>query len=213
MIHPLIFAGQVLPGDPGRAILGHLAAPKAVAALDHQLGVDRPLAVLDAWWEAVSPRRRLDRNAGNMCMLIGLMLPSLSIVLRGPVPNSVLADMPENLQIGMCACIFGGCSIKVHGALSGSRWYFPHTSLEQSYRWGYAGAPAATMGLWVYGYYTLSNTPNFWSALAAVATPLYGVGIGVQAVFYWLESRRIERNETILTEQLMNRIDCKHDDP
>src|SRR2546428_10252492 len=39
----VFFAGQVLPGDPGRAILGHLASPSAVAVLDHQLGVARPL--------------------------------------------------------------------------------------------------------------------------------------------------------------------------
>jgi peptide/nickel transport system permease protein len=39
----VFFAGQILPGDPGRAILGNLASPRAVAALDHQLGVDRPL--------------------------------------------------------------------------------------------------------------------------------------------------------------------------
>ena len=39
----VFFAGQILPGDPGRAILGPLAAPSAVAALDHQLGADRSL--------------------------------------------------------------------------------------------------------------------------------------------------------------------------
>src|SRR6266566_4951154 len=39
----VFFAGQVLPGDPGRSILGPLADPRAVAALDHQLGVDKPL--------------------------------------------------------------------------------------------------------------------------------------------------------------------------
>ena len=39
----VFLAGQVLPGDPGRAILGPLAGPSAVQALDHQLGVDRPL--------------------------------------------------------------------------------------------------------------------------------------------------------------------------
>ena len=44
----VFFAGQVLPGDPGRAILGPLAAPSAVAALDHQLGVDKPL--LTQYW-------------------------------------------------------------------------------------------------------------------------------------------------------------------
>jgi peptide/nickel transport system permease protein len=39
----VFFAGQVLPGNPARSILGPLAAQSAVRALDHQLGVDRPL--------------------------------------------------------------------------------------------------------------------------------------------------------------------------
>ena len=38
----VFFAGQVLPGDPGRAILGPFAAKSAVQALDHQLGADQP---------------------------------------------------------------------------------------------------------------------------------------------------------------------------
>ncbi len=39
----VFFAAQVLPGDPGRAVLGPLAAPAAVHALDRQLGTDRPV--------------------------------------------------------------------------------------------------------------------------------------------------------------------------
>jgi peptide/nickel transport system permease protein len=39
----VFFAGQILPGDPGRAILGPFAAKDAVQALDAQLGVNRPL--------------------------------------------------------------------------------------------------------------------------------------------------------------------------
>ena len=38
-----VFAGaQVLPGDVGRAILGPLADPDAVAAINHEVGADRP---------------------------------------------------------------------------------------------------------------------------------------------------------------------------
>jgi peptide/nickel transport system permease protein len=48
----VFFAGQVLPGDPGRAILGPLAAQSAVKALDHQLGVDQPL--LTQYWNWIS---------------------------------------------------------------------------------------------------------------------------------------------------------------
>ena len=46
----VFFAGQVVPGDPGRTILGPLASPGAVAILDHQLGVDRPLLVQYWTW-------------------------------------------------------------------------------------------------------------------------------------------------------------------
>ena len=47
----VVFAGaQVLPGDVGRAILGPLADARAVAALNHQLGMDRPAPVLYAEW-------------------------------------------------------------------------------------------------------------------------------------------------------------------
>ena len=48
----MFFAGQVLPGDPGRSILGPLAAPSAVKALDHQLGVDKPL--LSQYWHWIT---------------------------------------------------------------------------------------------------------------------------------------------------------------
>jgi peptide/nickel transport system permease protein len=48
----VFFAGQILPGDPGRAILGPLAAESAVKQLDHQLGVDQPL--LTQYWNWIS---------------------------------------------------------------------------------------------------------------------------------------------------------------
>ncbi|MFC5428705.1 ABC transporter permease [Paraburkholderia denitrificans] len=43
LLSVLVFAGgQLLPGDIGRAVLGPLADARAVAALNHQLGADRP---------------------------------------------------------------------------------------------------------------------------------------------------------------------------
>ena len=52
----VFFAAQVLPGDPGRSILGPLAAPQAVAALDHQLGLDKPLLSSTGTGSATSSR-------------------------------------------------------------------------------------------------------------------------------------------------------------
>ncbi|MGD0082081.1 MAG: ABC transporter permease [Acidimicrobiales bacterium] len=48
----VFYAGQVLPGDPGRFILGPLAAHSAVLTLDRQLGVERPL--VDQYWTWIS---------------------------------------------------------------------------------------------------------------------------------------------------------------
>ena len=48
----VFFAGQILPGDPARAILGPLASPSSVRVLDHQLGVDRPLVT--QYWTWIS---------------------------------------------------------------------------------------------------------------------------------------------------------------
>ena len=51
LLSVIVFAGgQLLPGDVGRAILGPLADARAVAALNHQLGVDRPLFTQYAGW-------------------------------------------------------------------------------------------------------------------------------------------------------------------
>ncbi|WP_114814724.1 ABC transporter permease [Paraburkholderia kururiensis] len=53
LLSVIVFAGgQLLPGDIGRAILGPLADARAVAALDHQLGVDRPLVTQYVEWIA-----------------------------------------------------------------------------------------------------------------------------------------------------------------
>jgi peptide/nickel transport system permease protein len=43
-------AGQLLPGDVGRSILGPLADARAVAALNHQLGTDQPPLLMYLHW-------------------------------------------------------------------------------------------------------------------------------------------------------------------
>lgn len=154
-----------------------------------------PVAALDEWWDRTAPSRRLDRNAANLCMLVGLMLPALSIVLVGPTPSSTLMDMSEQLQIAMCTCIFIGASIKLHGALSHSRFYFCGTSLRRCYQIGYTGAPIAASGLFVYGYYLLENTTTWSSAMGTIGTTFFALGVLLQGFVYWLEARRIETKE------------------
>jgi peptide/nickel transport system permease protein len=53
LLSAMVFAGgQLLPGDVARAILGPLADARAVANLDRQLGLDRPLLI--QYWDWVS---------------------------------------------------------------------------------------------------------------------------------------------------------------
>jgi peptide/nickel transport system permease protein len=48
----VFFGSQVLPGDVGRRILGPFAEQKAVEAMNHQLGTDRPL--LTQYWDWIT---------------------------------------------------------------------------------------------------------------------------------------------------------------
>jgi peptide/nickel transport system permease protein len=83
----VFFAGEVLPGDPGRAILGNLADPRAVAALDHQLGVDRPL--LTQYWTWLTGL--LHGNLGESYQYRSAVEPYVQAALVNSVKLAALA--------------------------------------------------------------------------------------------------------------------------
>jgi len=85
----MFFAGQVLPGDPGRSILGPLAAQRAVLNLDHQLGVDRP--ILTQYWTWITGLVR-----GNM---------GLSYQFRSPVEPFIHAALVNSAKLAALAFI------------------------------------------------------------------------------------------------------------
>lgn len=177
----------------GRALWAAVWDREATRNMKHVLR--HPIAALENWWEASLPKRRLDHNIANMCMLFGLSLPALSIMLLGPTPTSALRDMSEQLQVAMCTCIFVGCVVKLHGALCHTRFYFPNKPLRHCYQIGYRGAPVASAGLFVYGYYLIEGTPTWTSAVGTVGTTFFAFGVLLQGGVYWLEARRLERLE------------------
>ena len=88
LLSALVFAGaRLLPGDAGRAILGPLADPAAVAALDHQLGTDRPLLAQYAGWAG-------GFVAGDM---------GRSYAYRAPAAPYVLAALRRSLKLAAVA--------------------------------------------------------------------------------------------------------------
>ena len=106
----VVFAGgQLLPGDVGRAILGPLADPRAVAALDHRLGVDRPASTLYLEW------------IGNL--LHGDM--GLSYTYRRPVAPFIADALVNSLKLAGLAFVVVvplGIAGGVYAALHVGSW-------------------------------------------------------------------------------------------
>jgi peptide/nickel transport system permease protein len=80
---------HLVPGDPARVLLGEEATPQTVAALDQQLGLDKPLPVqYSLWfWHA------LHGDLGQ------------SIQLQQPVLQAILQRLPVSIELGSSALL------------------------------------------------------------------------------------------------------------
>jgi peptide/nickel transport system permease protein len=102
----IVFAGaQLLPGDVGRAILGPLADARAVANLNHQLGVDRPPLV--QYWDWISRF-----STGDMGMSYTLRSPVLPFILEALGNSMKLAAVAFLLVVPLG--ILGGVWAALH---------------------------------------------------------------------------------------------------
>ena len=103
----VFFAGQILPGDPGRAILGNLASPSSVQALDHKLGVDRPLLTRYLSWLG----GLLHGNLGTSYTYQSAVEPFIRAALINSVKLAVLAFVivvPLGILGGVVAALYAG---------------------------------------------------------------------------------------------------------
>jgi peptide/nickel transport system permease protein len=85
----VFLAGQVLPGDPGRAVLGPFASNAAVRSLDHQLGVDRPLITQYLGWVG----GLLHGNMGT------------SYAFRTPVEPFIISALGNSAKLALLALV------------------------------------------------------------------------------------------------------------
>jgi len=103
----VFLAGQVLPGDPGRAILGPFAAKSAVQALDTQLGVNRPLVTRYLTWIGGA----VHGNFGESYALQAPVGPFLRAALINSVKLALLAFVvvvPLGIFGGVVAALNAG---------------------------------------------------------------------------------------------------------
>ena len=110
LLSVLVFAGgQLLPGDIGRAVLGPLADARAVAALNHQLGADRPLLTQYVDWITHFVR-------GDM---------GTSYIFRTPVAPFIITALGLSAKLGLLAFIVVvplGIAGGVWAAMHAGRW-------------------------------------------------------------------------------------------
>lgn len=81
---------HLIPGDPARVLLGEEATPQTVAALQKELGLDKPLLVqFVLWlWQAVH---------GNL---------GISIQLHQPVTYALMQRLPVTIELGLASLLF-----------------------------------------------------------------------------------------------------------
>jgi peptide/nickel transport system permease protein len=106
----IFLAGQVLPGNPARSILGPLAAESAVRALDHQLGVDRPL--LAQYWSWITGM--LHGNMGESYQYQSPVEPLLQAALVNSAKLGALAlvvIVPLGILGGVIAALNAGRAV------------------------------------------------------------------------------------------------------
>ena len=85
----VFFGGQVLPGDIGRALLGPFADPRAVEALNRELGVDQPLLAQYLKWIGGLLRGDL----------------GMSYAFRTPVAPFVMTALGNSLKLAALAFV------------------------------------------------------------------------------------------------------------
>jgi peptide/nickel transport system permease protein len=124
LLSMFVFASaQVLPGNPGRLVLGREATPEAVEAFNEKLGVNRPLPVRYADWLSDAVRGNFGANYTDGRAVTDDLVPALGRSLFLTVyafvlcvPISILAGVIAALRRGRLAdrvITVGGLSLAV----------------------------------------------------------------------------------------------------
>ena len=81
---------RALPGGPAEALLGERASPEAVAQIEKQYGLDRPIYV--QYWAYLK-----QVASGNL---------GTSIVSRQPITEEIKRRFPATIELALAAMVF-----------------------------------------------------------------------------------------------------------
>jgi peptide/nickel transport system permease protein len=100
-------AAQVLPGNPGRIVLGREATPSAVQEFNHKLGFDKPLPVRYAKWLSHAVRGDFGANYTDGRPVTDDLVPALKRSLFLAIYAFVLC-IPVSILAGVFAALRRG---------------------------------------------------------------------------------------------------------
>jgi peptide/nickel transport system permease protein len=108
LLSMIVFAAaQVLPGNPGRIVLGREATPEAVEQFNHALGIDRPLPVRYADWLSDAVRGDFGANYNDGRPVTDDLVPALKRSLFLAVYAFILC-IPVSILAGVIAALRRG---------------------------------------------------------------------------------------------------------
>jgi len=168
LLSVMVFAGgQLLPGDVARAILGPLADPRAVANLDHQLGLDRP--VLLQYWSWIS--RFVTGDMGE------------SYVYRAPVAPLIWHAFAASVKLAAVALV-----IVVPLSIAGGVWAAVRAGRTADKMISIIGLFAASMPEFVTGILVILVFGVWWKLLPVSAAWPPGANAATQIYYLLLPS-------------------------
>jgi peptide/nickel transport system permease protein len=108
LLSVIVFAaGQVLPGNLGRAMLGPFADQRAVDALNHEMGTDRPLVVQYVDWIGHFAQGDMGKSYAYRAPVAGFVATALGhsaklalVAFLMVVPLSILGGVVSALYVG-----------------------------------------------------------------------------------------------------------------
>ncbi len=128
----IFLAAQVLPGNPGRIVLGREATPGAVEQFNHALGIDRPLPVRYADWLSDAVRGDFGANYTDGRPVTDDLVPALKRSLFLAIYAFILC-VPISILAGVIAALRRGKPTDRAITVSGlSLAVIPEFVLEQS---------------------------------------------------------------------------------
>jgi len=143
---------------------------------------------------------RPDHGPMYICVMIGLAMVSLSILIAGPVPTSVIADLSWTTQQLLASVIFIGSVMCIIGSSMCSKYFFPFADQRSAYAWGIGGSISTAISVELYFIFIVKGASSpVLSGLAAGLSLMIPIGALLNARLF-LNKRRT------ITEEIVKRV-------